>query len=177
MFLYSYHWKKHCGRNRIDHGHPCRMEFTLVSLYSTEITRYHSWFLEYKLTGVNSVLHRHQWWILYILDCIKTAPKFIFKLSVHYPEQMFTYHQWSHVIVTLGQFHQKKCSRCWSSECFKKSHISQEPMSWESQKYFFQYQLIEADWTIYMSVNLQSLVQIMACHLAIILYGPMLEYC
>ena len=29
--------KKHCG-NRIDHGRPCGTEFTLVSLYSTEIS-------------------------------------------------------------------------------------------------------------------------------------------
>ena len=52
--------KLHCGRNRIDHGCPCGMELTLVSLYSTEITCYHSWFLEYKLT------HGRPWWILYI---------------------------------------------------------------------------------------------------------------
>ena len=38
---------------------PVRMEFTLMSLYSTEITRYRSWFLAYKLTQVNSVLHGH----------------------------------------------------------------------------------------------------------------------
>ena len=46
--------EKHCGSNRINHGHPCGMEFTLMSLYSTEITQYCSWFLEYKLTRVNS---------------------------------------------------------------------------------------------------------------------------
>ena len=33
----------------MDHGHPCGTESTSVSLYSTEITRYHSWFLEFKL--------------------------------------------------------------------------------------------------------------------------------
>ena len=40
---------------------------SLVSLYSTEITRYYSWFLEYKLTGVNSVPHWRPLWILCIL--------------------------------------------------------------------------------------------------------------
>ena len=49
---------KHCGRNRIDHEYPCGMEFTLVCLYSTEITRYGSWFLQYKLTRANSVAAR-----------------------------------------------------------------------------------------------------------------------
>ena len=29
--------KKHCGRNRIDRGRLCETEFTLESLYSTEI--------------------------------------------------------------------------------------------------------------------------------------------
>ena len=43
--------KKHCERNK----RPCGMEFTLVSLHSTEITRYPSQFLEYKLTRVNSI--------------------------------------------------------------------------------------------------------------------------
>ena len=38
-----------------------------MSLYSTEITRYYSWFLEYKLTLVNSVLHGRPLWILYLL--------------------------------------------------------------------------------------------------------------
>ena len=33
----------------------------LVSLYSTEITRCRSWFLEYKLIRVNSVPHRRSW--------------------------------------------------------------------------------------------------------------------
>ena len=33
--------KKHCGRKKIDHGHPCRTQFTLMSLYSTEITITH----------------------------------------------------------------------------------------------------------------------------------------
>ena len=59
--------KKYCGRNRIDHGRPSETELTLVRLYSTEITRYRSWFLEYKLTWVNSVPHRRPWWILYLL--------------------------------------------------------------------------------------------------------------
>ena len=36
-------------------GASAGTEFTIVSLYSTEITRYRSWFLEYKLTRVNSV--------------------------------------------------------------------------------------------------------------------------
>ena len=45
------------GRNIIYHGCLCGTEFTLVSLYSTEIIRYRSWFLEYKLTWVNSVPH------------------------------------------------------------------------------------------------------------------------
>ena len=59
--------KKHCGRNRIDHRPLCGTEFTLVSLYSTEITRYHLWYLEYKLTRVNSIPHGRPWWILYLL--------------------------------------------------------------------------------------------------------------
>ena len=70
MFLWSYHRElsdNHCGRNIIDYGGPCGTEFTLVSLYSTEITHYHMRFLEYKLTRVNSVLRRRPWWILYIL--------------------------------------------------------------------------------------------------------------
>ena len=46
--------KKHCGRNRIDHGHPCGMELTLMNLYSTEITCNLSCFLEYKLTWLCS---------------------------------------------------------------------------------------------------------------------------
>ena len=58
--------KKHCGINGIDHGRPCGTEFTLVSLYSTEISHYRSWFLEYKLTPVNSVAHGCPWWILYM---------------------------------------------------------------------------------------------------------------
>ena len=49
--------KKNCGRNTIDHGRPCRTEFTLVSLYFTEITRYCLWFLEYRLTRANSAVH------------------------------------------------------------------------------------------------------------------------
>ena len=44
-------------------------EFTLVSLYSTEITRHHSWFLEYKITRVNSPPHGRPWCILYITVC------------------------------------------------------------------------------------------------------------
>ena len=48
---------KHYGRNEIEHGRTCGTEFTLVSLYSTEITRNRSWFLEYNLTQVNSVPH------------------------------------------------------------------------------------------------------------------------
>ena len=36
-----------------------------MSLYSTEITRCDSWFLEYKLTRVNSIPHGCPWWILY----------------------------------------------------------------------------------------------------------------
>ena len=57
MFLWNYHRKKHCGRNRIDHGRPWGTQFTLVSLYSAQITRYRSWFLEYKFTRVNSPFH------------------------------------------------------------------------------------------------------------------------
>ena len=38
-----------CGKNRIDHGCPCATEFTRMSLHSTEITRYCSRFLQYKL--------------------------------------------------------------------------------------------------------------------------------
>ena len=74
IFLWSYHRKNHCGRNRIDldHGHPCGTEFTLVSLYSTEITCYRSWFLEYNLTRVNS--HRRPCWILYILNWFSVIP-------------------------------------------------------------------------------------------------------
>ena len=37
--------------NRIDHGCRCATEFIRMSLHSTEITRYHSRFLEYKLIG------------------------------------------------------------------------------------------------------------------------------
>ena len=33
IFLWSYHRKKKCGRNKIAHGHLCRTKFTLVSLY------------------------------------------------------------------------------------------------------------------------------------------------
>ena len=55
--------KQHCGRNNIDHRRPCRTEFTPVSLYSTEIPRYRSRFLEYKLTRVKFV-HGRPWWIL-----------------------------------------------------------------------------------------------------------------
>ena len=58
--------KIHCGRNKIDHGCPCGMEFTLVSLYSTEITHYRLWLVEYKLTQVNSVPHGHPLWNLYV---------------------------------------------------------------------------------------------------------------
>ena len=58
--------KIHCRGNRINHGHPCGMEFTFVSLYSTEINRYRSLFLEYKPTWVNSVLHERPWCIFYI---------------------------------------------------------------------------------------------------------------
>ena len=68
MFLWSYHRKKHYGRNKIDHGRTCGTEFTLMSLYSTEITSYHSWFLERKLTQVNCFPHRHSWWIFYFLN-------------------------------------------------------------------------------------------------------------
>ena len=57
--------KEHCGRTKIDHGCPCGKEFTLVSLYFTEITRYRSWFLKYKLPRVKSVPQGHPWWILY----------------------------------------------------------------------------------------------------------------
>ena len=56
--------KKHCGRNIIDNGCPCRTEFTLMSFYATEIICYRSWFLEYKLTQVNCVPHRQPRWIL-----------------------------------------------------------------------------------------------------------------
>ena len=60
--------KKHYGRNIINDGCLCRMEFTRMSLYSTEITPYRSWFLGYKLTQVNSVPpHGRPWWIVYIL--------------------------------------------------------------------------------------------------------------
>ena len=60
--------KKYCGRNIIEHGSWVLMQtvLTFVSLCSTEITRYPSWFLEYKLTQVNFVPHRCPWWILYI---------------------------------------------------------------------------------------------------------------
>ena len=63
-------WKKHCGRNRIDHGHPSGTEFVFVSLYSTEITRYRSSFLEYKLTWVNIFPHGRPWCILYFFSVI-----------------------------------------------------------------------------------------------------------
>ena len=53
-FLWSYHRKKYCGIYGINHGRRCGTELTLVSLYSTELTRYSSWFLEYKLARVNS---------------------------------------------------------------------------------------------------------------------------
>ena len=66
-FLWSYHRKKYCGRNRIDCGCTCGTDFTLMSLYSTEITCYRSWFLEYKLMRVKSIPHGCPWWILYIL--------------------------------------------------------------------------------------------------------------
>ena len=68
MFLWSYHRKKkHCGKNGIDPGSLCGMEFTLMSLHSTEITRYRLWFLECKLPWVNPVLHWCPCWILYLL--------------------------------------------------------------------------------------------------------------
>ena len=41
--------KDHCGRNSIHHGRPCVTQFTLVSLYSTEITRYF-----HVISGINS---------------------------------------------------------------------------------------------------------------------------
>ena len=63
-FLWSYHKKKYCGRNRIDCGCTCGTDFTLMSLYSTEITCYRSWFLEYKLMRVKSIPHGCPWWIL-----------------------------------------------------------------------------------------------------------------
>ena len=54
VFLWRYHRKKYCGVYGINHGRRCGTELTLVSLYSTELTRYSSWFLEYKLARVNS---------------------------------------------------------------------------------------------------------------------------
>ena len=66
-FVMSSQEKKHCAKNRIDHGRPCGTEFILVSLYSTEITQYHLWFLECKLTQIDFVPQGHTWWILYIL--------------------------------------------------------------------------------------------------------------
>ena len=47
-------WKNIVDKNRIDHGRSCGTEFALVNLYSTEITRYRSRFLEYKLTRMNN---------------------------------------------------------------------------------------------------------------------------
>ena len=41
-----------------------REDRTLVSFYYTKITSDRSWFLEYKLTRVNSVPHRRPWSIL-----------------------------------------------------------------------------------------------------------------
>ena len=59
--------KKHCGNRESIIGARA-MDLTLVSLCLTEITRYRSWFLEYKLTWVDSVPDRHPWWILYFHD-------------------------------------------------------------------------------------------------------------
>ena len=81
--LWSYHRKKHCGRNRIHYRHPCRMEFTLMSLYSTEITSYCSWFLEYKLTLVKPILYRHPWWILCILTSTGTKQRIPCSLQIY----------------------------------------------------------------------------------------------
>ena len=44
-----------------------RAERTLVSFYYTKITSDRSWFLEYKLTRVNSVPHRRPLSILWAL--------------------------------------------------------------------------------------------------------------
>ena len=62
------------GKNAVEEiesimGARVGTEFTLVSLYSTEITRHHSWFLEYKITRVNSPPHGRPWCILYITVC------------------------------------------------------------------------------------------------------------
>ena len=54
---------------------PVRNGFTLVSLYSTEITCHRSWFLEYKLTWLNSVSHRRPWWIPYFLSVTEKIEK------------------------------------------------------------------------------------------------------
>ena len=56
MFLRSYHRKK--GIESIIGARAT--EFTLLSLYSTEITRYRSWFLGCNFTRVNSVLFSNQ---------------------------------------------------------------------------------------------------------------------
>ena len=54
---------KHCGK--IESTMGPRVERTPDSLYSTEISHYRLWFLEYKLTRVNSV-HGRPWWNLFI---------------------------------------------------------------------------------------------------------------
>ena len=66
--------EKNREKNKIDHERLCETEFTLVSLYSTEITRYRSWFLEYKRTWVNSVQHWRTWCILYIIWATWSVP-------------------------------------------------------------------------------------------------------
>ena len=49
--MWWFFFKVITGRNKIDHGRPCGTEFHLWSrLHSIEMTRYRSWFLEYKLT-------------------------------------------------------------------------------------------------------------------------------
>ena len=73
--------KKHCGRKRIDQGRPCGMVFTLVSLYSTEITCYRLWFLKYKLTPVNPRPHGRPWWILYDLVTL-SRDRLIFNMGI-----------------------------------------------------------------------------------------------
>ena len=86
----NYHRNIHRGRNKMDHGCPCRTEFTLVSLYSSEITSDSSWFLEYKLTWGNSVRARApmmdslcpqvnnatapQWWLVNIVSINDLMP-------------------------------------------------------------------------------------------------------
>ena len=86
--------QKHCGRNKIDQGCPCRTEFILMSLYSTEITRYCLWFLDYKLTVENSVPQVRPWRILYFTN---TGTIGTYHYTVQYQLPLICWHWYSNL--------------------------------------------------------------------------------